>query len=186
MQSMLGTKCRMPLLHMSKSYIWIEETNQRINEFSIGYMTNPTLYRNRYFKDQVKVCLKHTFGPDTNSHIDKTLQKPNTRVLSLVIFYESGKTIIRKMFRVLSCVIYTIIDKYVCIGYLGSEKSKLSDLKIGCTGSSKHDCMDYKNLLRIGIPDLLLIFLSCHEFLKNNDSVVILKCPNRMSEYCCH
>ena len=25
--------------------------------------------------------------------------------------------------------------------------------------------------------------LSCHGFLNNNDSIVILKCPNRMSEY---
>ena len=75
MKSLLGTNCRMPLLHMSKSYIWIEETNQRINEFSIGYMTNPTLNRNIDFKDQVKVFLKNTFGPDTNSHIAKTLTK---------------------------------------------------------------------------------------------------------------
>ena len=43
--------------------------------------------------------------------------------------------------------------------------------------------MDYNNLLGIGIPDLLLNLLSCHGFLKNNDSVVILKYPNRMSEY---
>ena len=27
MQSMLGANFRMPLLHMSKRYIWIEETN---------------------------------------------------------------------------------------------------------------------------------------------------------------
>ena len=59
MQSLLGTNCHMPLLHMSKRYIWLEETNQRINEFSIGYMMNPNLNRNRYFKDQVKVCLKN-------------------------------------------------------------------------------------------------------------------------------
>ena len=75
MQSMLGTNCHMPLLHMSKSYICLEETNQRINEFSIGYTTNPTLFRNRAFKDKVNLCLKHTFGPDTNSHIAKTLSK---------------------------------------------------------------------------------------------------------------
>ena len=75
MQSMLGDNCRMPLLHMSKSYIWLEETKKFINEFSIGYMMNPTLYRNRSFKEQVKVCSKHTFGPDTNSHINKKLQK---------------------------------------------------------------------------------------------------------------
>ena len=162
MQSMLGTNFRMPLLHISKSYIWLEETNQRINEFSIGYMMNPTLYSNRAFKDQLKLCLKHTFGPDTNPHISRTLQKPNTRVLTLVIFYESGEKIIRKLFRVLSCVIYNIIEKYVCIDYLGSEESTLSYLKIGCTGSSKSNGMYYNNILGIGIPDLLLNLLSCH------------------------
>ena len=59
MQSMLGANCRMPLLHMSKSYIWLEETNQLINDFSIGYMMNPIFNRNRDFKYQVKVCF-HT------------------------------------------------------------------------------------------------------------------------------
>ena len=34
-----------------------------------------------------------------------------------------------------------------------------------------------------GIPDLLLNLLSCQGFLKNNESVVILKFPNRMFEY---
>ena len=51
---------------------------------------NPNLNRNRAFKDQVKLCLKNTFGPDTNTHIAKTLSKNNTRVLALVIFYDSG------------------------------------------------------------------------------------------------
>ena len=58
------------------------------------------------------------------------------------------------MFRVLSCVIYTIIGKYVCIDYLGSKKSKLSDLHIGCNGKNKHNDTDYNNVLGIGIPDL--------------------------------
>ena len=75
MHSMLGDNCRMPLLHMSKSYIWLEETNQRINDFSIGYMMNQTLYKDRAFKVQVKVCFKHIFVPDTTSHINKILQK---------------------------------------------------------------------------------------------------------------
>ena len=43
--------------------------------------------------------------------------------------------------------------------------------------------MNYNNLFGIGIPDLLSNMLSCHGFLKNNDYVVILKCPNRVSEY---
>ena len=73
MQYLLGNCCRMPLLHMSKSYIWIEETDQRINDFSIGCMMNPNLNRNRAFRYQVKLCLKNTFGPDTNINIGKTL-----------------------------------------------------------------------------------------------------------------
>ena len=59
----------------------------------------------------------------------------------------------------LSCVIYTIIYKYVCNDYLGTEKLKVSDLKIGCTVSSKNNGMDYNNLFVIGIPDLLLNML---------------------------
>ena len=105
MQSMLGANCRMPLLHMSKSCIWLEETNECINEFSIVYTMNPTLYRNIAFKDQMKVCFKHTFGQDTTSHINKHYRKKSTRVLALVIFYESGGGSIRKLFRVLSCVL---------------------------------------------------------------------------------
>ena len=65
------------------------------------------------------------------------------------------------MFRVLSCVIYTIIRKYVCIDYLGSEKSKLSDLRLGVSGRYKHLDKDYENVLGFGIPDLLLNLLSC-------------------------
>ena len=56
----------------------------------------------------------------------------------------------------LSCVIYTIIGKYVCIDYLGSEESKLSDLHLGGTGKYKHYDKDYDNVLGIFIPDILL------------------------------
>ena len=75
MGSMLVANCRMTLLHMSKTYIWIEEKNQRINEFSFGYMLNPTLYENKAFKDQVKACFKNTFVKYINSHINSILQK---------------------------------------------------------------------------------------------------------------
>ena len=87
------------------------------------------------------------------------------------------------MLRVLSCVIYTIIRKYVCIDYLGSEKSKLSDLCLGVYRRYKHLDKNYDNVLGFGIPYLLLNLLSCQGFLKNNESIVILKFPHRMFEY---
>ena len=88
-QYVLRTNHCLPLSHMDKSYIWPEETNQRINEFSIGYMMNPNLYKNKVFREQVRVCLKTTFGTSTNTHIGKKSLKDNTRVLALVMFYEN-------------------------------------------------------------------------------------------------
>ena len=62
-------------------------------------------------------------------------------------------------------------------------EKKLSDLRLGTGGSYKHFNKKYDNVLGFGIPDLLMNFFSCRGFLKNNDSVVILKCHNRMFEY---
>ena len=127
-------------------------------------MLNPHLNKYKAFKDQVKSCLSSTFGADTNKHINKTLMKRDTRVLSLVVFYELGNINPGKMFKVLSCVIYTIIDRYVCIDYLGTEIKKISELRLGCTLKTKNEGMEYENLFGIGIPDILLNMLSCHRF----------------------
>ena len=88
-------------------------------------MMNTNFHMNKVFRDQVKVYLKITFGPSTNAHISKILLKDNTGVLALLMFYEDRGVNTGKMFRVLSFVIYTIISKYVCIEYLGSEKEKI-------------------------------------------------------------
>ena len=45
---------RLQLFHMAKRFIWIEETSEHINEFDIGYMINPSLHINKYFRDQVE------------------------------------------------------------------------------------------------------------------------------------
>ena len=90
MESVLGANCRIPLIHMSNRKNWIEEKNQRINEFSFAYMLNPTLNKNKYFNEQLKACLINTFGAYTNKHINKTLMKQDTRVLALVVFMSLG------------------------------------------------------------------------------------------------
>ena len=50
MISLLGANHRLPLFHMAKRFIWINETKQRINEFTIGYMINPDLNFNKAFR----------------------------------------------------------------------------------------------------------------------------------------
>ena len=59
---LLGINHRLPLSHMGKSYIWLEETNQRINEFFTIYddeskfeykqniqKTNESMFENHIF-----------------------------------------------------------------------------------------------------------------------------------------
>ena len=61
-------------------------------------------------------------------------------------------------------------------------KRRLSELKLGLTLKTKHEGMNYDNLFGIGIPDIFMNMLSCQGFINNNNSIVILKCPNRMSQ----
>ena len=77
----------------------------------------------------------------------------------------------KESFKVLSCVIYTIISNYVCIDYLGSESKKLSELGLGSVGRFKHVNKSYFKILGIGIPDLFMNLMSCHGFLRNKESV---------------
>ena len=49
---LLGDNRRLPLLNTNKSFIWIEETKEHINEFEIGYMINPNLNVNKSFKEK--------------------------------------------------------------------------------------------------------------------------------------
>ena len=44
-----GDHC-IPLLHMSKRFIWLEEIGESINEFEIGYMINTSLHVSKAFK----------------------------------------------------------------------------------------------------------------------------------------
>ena len=48
---------------------------------------------------------------------------------------------------------------------------------------TRHEDKDYDSLFGIGIPDIFMNMLSCQGFINNNNSIVILKCPNKMSQY---
>ena len=68
-QYLLGANHCLPLSHMDKIHICIEETNQRINKFSLGYIMNPNLSINKAFKEQVKICIKTKFGTITQQYL---------------------------------------------------------------------------------------------------------------------
>ena len=99
-------------------------------------------------------------------------------MLALVMFYDTRAENIS--YRVLSCVIYTIINHCVCIDYLSCQSKTLSEISVGSGGISQHGDKRFGRILGIGIPDLLMNLMSCRGYLKNINYVVILKSPKRM------
>ena len=112
------------------------------------------------------------FGPIKQYHIRATLSKKKTRVLALLMFYETRADNPKKYFKVLSCVIYTIIKNYVFIYYLAWQSNKLSEINAGSVRRSKHGDKKIDNILGIGIPFLLMNIMSYRGFLKKINSVV--------------
>ena len=82
----------------------------------------------------------------------------------------------------LSYAIYTIIINYVCIDYLSFQSKQLSEIPVGYGGGSKHGDKRFYRIFGIGITDLFINLMSCHGFLKNINTVDILKCPKRILE----
>ena len=115
MLPLLGLDHCLPLLHMSTFFICINETKKPINGFAIENRINPGLNVKTSFIYQVGKCMHTTFGEITQPFIKSTLSQNNTSVLALTIFYKTISDNPKKDFRVLSCVIYTMIKNYVCI-----------------------------------------------------------------------
>ena len=83
-----------------------------------------------------------------------------------------------KAFRVLSCVIYAIIENFVCIDYIYFKSKKL---RVICM-DTKYLGNGFNEFLGTGIPYLLMNLLQCHGFMNNINSTVILLCTSRIQE----
>ena len=82
-----------------------------MNRFEIGYNVNPTLHVNKDFRDQFKKLLKESFHSSTFSGIKNVMKKWDVCVIVIVLFYYNRTTNPMKRFRVLSCVVYSAIEK---------------------------------------------------------------------------
>ena len=81
------------------------------------------------------------------------------------MFYENRMNII---FKVLISVVYFIIDNYVCTDYLYCPQTKLN------VSNKWFENTTYNDISVIGIPELLMNFISYHRFANNTKSAVIL------------
>ena len=94
----------------------------------------------------------------------------------LITIYENNGEIPKKMYRVLSCVVYTLIENYVFIDYLSCQSKTL----ISISSKPIFEQTSFNILLGIGIPELLLNLVSCHGFMKKPNSTVILNFQTRL------
>ena len=78
-------------------------------------MLNPTLHTHRLFPEQVKKYLGFYYSIKTMTTIKKNLMKNNTYFMALIMIYENNGKYTRTVYIVLSFVVYTLIDNYVCI-----------------------------------------------------------------------
>ena len=104
---------------------------KRINEFEIGYMNNPILHVDKSFRYQVEKYMNTRFVELTQSFIKAKLLKKQYNSVSINIFLWYKKRKPRNDFRVLSCVINTIIQIYVCIEYIACQSKIIIEITVG-------------------------------------------------------
>ena len=139
-------------------------------------MINPALHFNRVFISQVQKCLGCSFSIKTMKTIRYFLLNKNTSVMALIIIYENSGKDVRKLYRMLSCVVYTFMENYVCIDYLSCQSKTLCGISSNPTFKEK----SFNLLLSIGIPELLLNLVYCRGFMMKSKSTVILNCRSRL------
>ena len=117
------------------------------------------------FKEQVEINLAKYFSVEKMMPVRKVLKIGNTRVLSLLMFYENRKNMFSK---VLSSVVYFIMHNCVCADCLCLHQSKLS------FANKLFKNKTFNNISEICIPELSMNIISFHGLVNNNKSTVIL------------
>ena len=98
------------------------------------------------------------------------LLKKNTYDMELIMIYKNSGKYARKVYRVISCVVYTLIENYVCIYYLPCQSKTLCVIQ----SNSTFNITSFNLLHFIGIAELLLNLVSYHGFMMKSNSNVIL------------
>ena len=139
-------------------------------------MLNPELNITKAFKVQAEINIEISFSAGTMMPVRKLLPKGNTRLFTLIFFYESRKN---TKFKVLSSIVYFIMDDIVCVDFMCFPETKIHvTCKVQGFGNRTYNAVSI-----IGIPEILMNIISCHGFVNNTKSAVILLCRNKLVDY---
>ena len=89
------------------------------------------------------------------------------------MFYYNGTEVV---YKVIGSVIYSYIDHFLCLEYLGILQQKLSAF-------DKKFENKFNYFSGLGIPEILMNIMSCHFFSKLAISTVILTCRSTSVPY---
>ena len=85
---------------MSKIMVHIYSIDNSINQFSVGYMINPSLHVNKVLREKVEKFLNDKFYEKTMETIRGCLNNNNTCVIALIMFNENNGVKPKKVYRV--------------------------------------------------------------------------------------
>ena len=106
--------------------------------------------------------------------IRRVSRKENTCVISLLVFCENRKSAI---FKLLSSVVYCIMENYICAYYLCSPQTKAH------VSNELFENTTYNDISLIVIIELLMNIISCNGLVKNMKPAVILSYRSRLVDY---
>ena len=142
-------------------------------------MFYPTFLVNRVFIEQVDKFLREIFHQSTMFYIRDVMKKRNICVIALVMFYENRTTNPTEVFRLSSCLIYSVIENYVWNEYLCCQSKTFN--VVFC--DKVFENTSYNESLGIFIPEVLMDLIPCHWFTKNTNSTVILVLYRQLVNY---
>ena len=163
------------VINLSKAHENKEDEEFKENTSEKNYTNESKISKCKPEEDFISILLAKNVPLKVIQAFIFSIDTYEQSIISVVNKKNTGKA-----YRVLSCVIYTIIKNYICIDYLAFQSKKLSEIPMGYGGVFKHEDKSFYIILGIGIPDLLMNLMSCNESLKNINSVFVLKFPKRV------
>ena len=100
--------------------VFFYSTYEQINPFAIDFMINSSLHVNKVFRKKLNNSFDLYFMKKMKT-IRYVVKKRDTCVIAIIMFYETNGKKPKKWYRVLSCVLYSLIINYVCIDYLSFQ-----------------------------------------------------------------
>ena len=100
-------------------------------------MINPSINFIKVFREQVQKYLGYYFSIKAMKTIKFFPMKNNTSVMALIMIYENNGKYTKTVYRVLSCVVYTLMDNYIFIDYLSCQSKTLRNISSDPTFKEK-------------------------------------------------